>query len=244
MQGHATLIKALAFDSSGRIIASASEDGLVRIWNAQTGESLHSLSGHQHAVWAIRFHPFRNRLYSAGWDRTVRIWDVESGQCLHVLDDYPALIMDLAVSPQGDQIVAAGAMPATEGYLQSWNAETGAPLRRFNGHERDIVTVSISPDGRRLVSGGADGQVKLWDMATGSCLLTWDANQCPITSETIHNNFVVGVAFHPDGQRITVQTQLRGIMILDTRPLGGRAHLTSSSESARLAEMGPRAGGH
>ncbi len=56
------------------------DDGTARIWDAATGETLHTLTTHAEAVWGVAFSPDGTRLATASDDGTARIWDVATGQ--------------------------------------------------------------------------------------------------------------------------------------------------------------------
>ncbi|MFO0970329.1 MAG: hypothetical protein U0793_32675 [Gemmataceae bacterium] len=63
----------LAFSSDGGLLAGGGADGVIRVWNAASGEQRHVLRGHDGGVAALVFHP-DGSLISAGHDRTVRRW--------------------------------------------------------------------------------------------------------------------------------------------------------------------------
>jgi WD40 repeat protein len=71
--GHRASVNALSFDARGDVLASASSDGTVRLWQVRRPEVQPIvLSGHDRPVWSVAFSG--NRLVSGGDDRTVRLW--------------------------------------------------------------------------------------------------------------------------------------------------------------------------
>lgn len=76
LKGHQAEITAVAFDPSGRQIASASKDKSIRIWNADGTGTPIVLSGHQDTVSALAFGADGERIVSGSADKTVRIWKV------------------------------------------------------------------------------------------------------------------------------------------------------------------------
>ena len=71
--GHRSSVNALGFDARGELLASASSDGTIRLWQARRPEVQPIvLSGHDSPVWSVAFSG--NRLVSGGEDRSVRLW--------------------------------------------------------------------------------------------------------------------------------------------------------------------------
>lgn len=82
LTGHTDEILDLAFSPSGALMASASADRTIRLWNTSNWSLARTLSGHTGAVNAIAFSPDGTLLASAGYDNTIRIWRVSDGALL------------------------------------------------------------------------------------------------------------------------------------------------------------------
>src|SRR5690606_30915488 len=76
LAGHSGQVNALAFSPDGALLASASEDNSVRLWNPADGSAVATLSGHTAAVNALAFSPDGTTLASADSSGMILLWDV------------------------------------------------------------------------------------------------------------------------------------------------------------------------
>ena len=70
-----------AWSADGARLASAGEGGSLRVWDADSGECLRVLSGHEGTVWFCAWSADGARLASASGDGTLRLWNPDSGAC-------------------------------------------------------------------------------------------------------------------------------------------------------------------
>jgi len=85
LEGHSSSVNAVAFSQDGKLLASASRDKTVRLWNPETGKELQKLEGHSDWVNAVAFSQDGKLLASASGDETVRLWNPETGKELQKL---------------------------------------------------------------------------------------------------------------------------------------------------------------
>src|SRR5262245_12881139 len=97
-----------AFSPDGTWIASAGEDGAVKIWDARTGEVVRPLTGHEDQARCVAFSLDGTRIASASSDRTVRIWEVRTGQSLPPRAGHDQGDTGVAFGPDGAGIASPG----------------------------------------------------------------------------------------------------------------------------------------
>ena len=98
----------MTFSADIRRFASGANDDTVRIWDAQSGEELLCLRGHEDSVKSVAFSPDGRCIASGAKDGTVRVWDAQSGQELLCLRGQEGIIRSVAFSRDGRRI-ASGA---------------------------------------------------------------------------------------------------------------------------------------
>ena len=194
LTGHNDNVWHAVYSPDGTLIASASLDNTVKLWDAASGQEIRSLmASFQTGVNAVAFSPDGKWLATAGGDHTVRIWEVASGEELQRMEGHSAVVFSVAFSPDGQTLASV----AWDGTTRLWDAANGEPIQTLAETEAGAMTywVVFSPDGTRLVTANttwAESWATVWDVQTGEKALTLPGEATIMRS----------VAYHPDGTRI------------------------------------------
>ena len=124
-EGHTDNIYSVTFSPDGQIIASASRDNTIRLWNASTGDTIRTLRGHRNGVNSVAFSPDGQIIASGSWDDTIRLWNASTGDTIRTLRGHRDNVYSVVFSPDG-QIIASGSRDDT---IRLWNASTGDTIR-------------------------------------------------------------------------------------------------------------------
>lgn len=146
--------RAVSFSPGGSLLAGASRDGTVELWDPKSDKEPRVLSlpgtDLKDGMHAVAFSPDGKLLASGGGDGVVRLWDTEKGevQSTQFSFDRPAPVRAVAFSPDG-AVIAGG----SEDTVRLWDVKTGEVKRTIQAGVQ-VKSLAFSPNGRLLAIGG------------------------------------------------------------------------------------------
>lgn len=151
-------------------LASAGEDGTVRLWDPLTGQTERILDCHEDCIRGVYAVAVGDTalLATAGHDRTVRLWDPRTGAHVRTLDGHQDWVRNLCAVPVpgGRSLLASASDDRT---VRLWDPATGRAVHVLDGHAAWVTAVCHLPVGANglVASTGMDGTIRLWDPVTG-----------------------------------------------------------------------------
>lgn len=220
LTGHSGFIGSIAFSPDGRMLASGSSDGTVKLWDTAQGQWLRTLSSYQNTYW-VTFSPNGHTLASSGGSsgHGLVLWDAASGNQVRVVAGDADFVGPPAFSPDGRLLVATANTRGTDDDgLRVWDAVSGDELRRFPGYAGPV----FSPDGKTLAAWNKSQSITLLDVESGN----------EVRKIAKHLGFLPGVvAFSPDGHLLASTNDDAMITVWD---VASWQEVRNISDSARV----------
>jgi WD40 repeat protein len=185
LEGHPSAVWALAISGQGTRIVSGDDYGIVCLWDANEGTCMRTIEVRDNSDGVPVTISADGQTILAAGDGGVKMWDTESGALVRVLQGNERRCVAIAASMDGSRVIVSQASS-----INVWDAKSGLLLRRLEGHMEGVTCVAMSSDGLRVVTGSWDGDVKLWDPATGACLQTL-RHKAPVVSVATSGEIIV-----------------------------------------------------
>jgi WD40 repeat protein len=204
--GHDDVINSVAWNPTQNVIATASRDHTIKVWNGEDGSLIRTLTGHNESFLTLAWSLDGSRL--VGSDLEVQpnlyVWDTASGSLLstHVGGTYS----DIAFNNTGTRLAAV----TPGGSLDIFD---GITLERISTYipttidwANNISVVSWSNDDSQLITGSIGGIIYIWNANTLQPITTFSANDYYEPNAFIvaqpNLSSVRDVAFSPDGNSV------------------------------------------
>lgn len=191
---------AFGYDKFKRILATASDDGIVRLWNLEPRLELLALEGHHDQVWDVTFTIDGNHLVTVSDDKAIKFWDAITGKEKYSIN-YKASIRELSQDSAGNKL----AVSSTDGVVTTWDIsmKNRNKIQSVQGNKDRGVGVALSPDGKIIATSLDDNSVMLWNLKSGKPLKTFKG----------HAGFVYGLSFNSKGNFLATASDDKTVKI-------------------------------
>jgi guanine nucleotide-binding protein G(I)/G(S)/G(T) subunit beta-1 len=223
LKGHLSKVYAMQWAENQPYIVSASQDGKLLIWDAQTNNKLEAVPLRSSWVMTCAYSPSGRFVAAGGLDNVCTVYQLKlptltfngPGQ------PYPGNHMEYKHSElvqHTGYLSCCRFLSDTEILTSSgdtscirWDIERRKILARFEDHDSDVMSIALSKDKQIFVSGACDATAKIWDIRTPTkCVQTFFGHQADINT----------VQFFPDDLSIGTGSDDGTCRIFDLRHNG------------------------
>ena len=195
------LVNTIIYLADGNRIAMLNRDGIMKVWNVQTGEMQWSGQSDRPAT-SVAFLPGGRLVAIADYDDVMTIWDAQTGEQKHIIkspfEDRNTLdvgrlivsiepVLSLAFSADGYVLASASGSDV----VRIWDARAAVEKTKIARRNAGFTSVAFSPDGKTIATGNRDGDLIVWGAEKGEQLIS-TGGEAPVNS----------VAFSTDGNAI------------------------------------------
>ena len=189
LYAHSQWIYKIDFSPNGKLLASCSSDGTIKLWQIPTGNLIRTLTGHRDSVKYIDFSPDGKLLASCSSDGTIKLWQTSTGKLLHTINnDRHSEVNGIIFSPDGKLLLSSD----SEGIVKLRQVKNNKLVCTFDKSDSifdDDRYICFSPDGK-FVADCSSSNVRLWRMPDGKQI------------QDLEFAFIIinGISFSPNGK--------------------------------------------
>ncbi len=221
-------IRSIGFDSSGKLLASASDDGTALIWNVSKRVSTQKLvGGHSGGIRDLAFSSDDESVITSGSDGRIVVWSVAQGTptLSGRISESTVIGNAIRISPDGT-VFAVG---CDDNSIRLYDSGTLQQRSKFNGHSAAVTCLSFSSDGQWIVSGSLDKSIRVWSVSTGKEITKLLGHSAPLAS----------VVLSSDGLRVLSASQDTTVRLWDIgRTMQSIANASPTDSTGRRESLG------
>ena len=170
VDAHSDTVYGIDFSADGKLLASASADKFVKVFDVATKQFVRSFEGHTHHVMDVSWKSDRTALASAGADNAIKIWNAETGEQARTIATYTRQVTSLQYVGQQDIVVSSSG----DKRVFFHTAGNGSPAREFPGNPDYVYRAATNVEGTIVAAGGEDGVVRVWNAADAAVLANFE----------------------------------------------------------------------
>jgi WD40 repeat protein len=195
-KGHLIMPDVAAFSPDGYRLTTGDGDSKVFVWDAETGDMVRKLEGHNEALRDLQYSP--DGQWLATNDGMIRIWGTEDLFLTNSFSVDSQRINAIAWDPDSSLLVAG----TVEGSLILWVVESGGTIWHHDLHKGSIDALAIQQDGKLIASGGNSSVINVWNADDGTHAYDLAGHASDITAIAFHESENVLVSGAADGEII------------------------------------------
>ncbi|KAH3757934.1 telomerase protein component 1 [Pelomyxa schiedti] len=243
LKEHTASCTGCSWSPDGSMIATCSQDRVVKLWDGTTYACIRTLSGHVKSINNVKFSPDGKQVISAGDDRDAIIWNVATGGVVVRLSEHKDGVCDVDFLPSGDKVVTT----SHDNMVRIFDSSSGDLIYTLLGHTGSVFYCCAGPDNVHVATCSFDRSAKIWDLSlakagicghtarilalaynnNGSLLVTasrdktlkvWDVAKCTeLLTLAGHTSNVFSCAFSPNGETVLSGSRDHTMKLWDTK---------------------------
>ena len=162
---HSGPVRAVAVSPNDCTVASASEDGTIKLWDANKGKHLKTFN--DFGLWAcsLTFSIEGTILASGHADNKIRLWSVSNETFPCEIEGHSDAVTGVVfVGDDGERLVSS----SRDGTVRVYKWRTKKLEWEFK-HSCPVTCIVAFPDRERIAAGDEDGVIRIWNLRTGDC---------------------------------------------------------------------------
>ena len=220
LKGNTNWVEDVAFGPDGKTLASGGLNGIIRIWNTETGKQeqafmensfANDLAAQSAAVTVVMFNSDGNVLVSGHKNGSIRLLDMDTGKVIQTLRGHADAVSSISFRPDG-KTLASTSKDAT---ARLWDVDSGEQIYALAGYDKTTWRVFFYPNGLPLATGfqhpsshDHDKDIHLWDLRTGQLKKKLSG----------HTSRVENLGFSGDGNTLTSLSLDDTVLLWDLTP--------------------------
>jgi len=169
-QGHRDMINMVKYSLDGTYVFTAGEDGVIKMWDVNTGIDVKSFTGHESGVKCMEISSDGNRMISGDATGNILVWDIEGMQSpVKRISAHSDAVNVIKYLPSQSSFLSG----SSDKFIKQWNSHEYSLMKTFEGITGEVKSIGISPDGQRMIMGGQrtnDVELLLIDVESGAIL--------------------------------------------------------------------------
>ena len=157
---HQDDVRTAEFSQDSKLIVTASNDGVCRLWKSESGELVKELKCGVKGMTGASLSSDGSKVITSFNDGAVMIWDIATGKELTRLKDHSVSVTYACFSPDGQYALTS----SNDKTVRLWNVNTGNCIDTIVVHKEDVNCAVFSSDGNQVITASDDGSSVVYDI--------------------------------------------------------------------------------